>query len=248
MAAPQKNTAGPAADWQRLYRLGAAAPLLTLAFYFSEFALIRWNQYPGSTEAWFQLFQRSKLLGLFYLNALDILSITFLGVLFLALYIALRKTDGVLALVAAYFSLLGVAVFVVPRAAMLSMVSLSDRWAASADAAQQARLLAAGETLGALGTPTPRTAGFFFMAAGVLIYSLIMLRSAQFGRLTPRVGIMACIVTFADDISLVVAADAAMPLMILSGLFWIPWWVLISRELFRFAGSPAVSGGAGHEE
>ncbi|MBN1136721.1 MAG: hypothetical protein JXM73_09045 [Anaerolineae bacterium] len=42
---------------------------------------------------WFALFQHSKLLGLFTLNALDILSIALMGVMFLALYAALKHAD-----------------------------------------------------------------------------------------------------------------------------------------------------------
>ena len=93
--------------WNLLYRIGGIAPLLTLAFYISEFLFIRWDSFPTSTEGWFSLFQRNKLLGLFYLNALDIFSIALLGVMFLALYVALRKINQSLMAIAGFFSLLG---------------------------------------------------------------------------------------------------------------------------------------------
>lgn len=93
-------------NWKSLYRMGGIAPLLTLAFYVSEYAFIRWDAFPASTEAWYQFFQRSKLLGLFYLNSLDILSITLLGVMFLALYVALRDINPSAMSIAAFFSFL----------------------------------------------------------------------------------------------------------------------------------------------
>ena len=223
-------------DWEKLYRIGALAPLLTLIFYVSEFALIRWDEFPASPEEWFHLFERSKLLGLFYINALDIFSITLLGLMFLALFMALRKTDPATMLVATFFGLLGVVVFVVPRVAMLSFLNLSDQYALAVTETEKVRLLAAGETLGALGTPTPQTMGFFFMSIGVLILSLIMLRNPQWSKITAWFGILASLATFADDLSLVTHPSISTPLMILSGLFWIPWWLLISRELFRFSG------------
>jgi hypothetical protein len=220
-------------NWKNLYRIGALAPILTLIFYISEFALIPWDAYPTSPEEWFRLFQRSKLLGLFYLNALDIFSITLLGLMFLALFMTLRKTDQASMLMATFFGLLGVGVFVVPRVAMLSLLNLSDQYALAASEAEQARLLAAGETLGALGTPTPQTMGFFFMSIGVLILSVIMLQNTPFSKITAWFGILASLATFADELSLVLFPNLSTTLMILSGLFWIPWWLLISRELFR---------------
>ena len=80
-------------NWKSLYRIGGIAPLLTLAFYISEFMFIDWDKFPASPEEWFLLFQQSKLLGLFYLNSLDIISIALLGVMFLTLYVALRKIN-----------------------------------------------------------------------------------------------------------------------------------------------------------
>jgi hypothetical protein len=78
-------------------------------------------------------------------------------------------------LITTFSALLGVAVFIVPRVAMLSLLSLSDRYTGAATEAERARILAAGETLGALGTPTPQTTGFLFMAIAVLIISVVML-------------------------------------------------------------------------
>jgi len=218
-----------------LTTVGAIAPLLTVAFYVSELLFIPWERFPTSTEEWFALFQRSKLLGLFYLNALDIFSIALLGVMFLALYVTLKQTDESRMMIASFFGLLGVTAFIVPRVLMLSMLQLSDLYVAATSETARARLLAAGETLGALGTPTPQTIGFLFMAIGVFIISLVMLRSQRFNKITAYFGIVASLFTFADQISLIGLPTLATPLMIISGLFWIPWWLLISQGLFQIA-------------
>jgi len=73
------------------------------------------------------------------------------------------------------------------------------------------------------------------MAVGVLILSVVMLRTQSFSRITAWLGILASVATFADDISLVVYPAVSTTLMIISGMFWIPWWLMISRELFRFS-------------
>lgn len=229
------ESARPATNLKNLYLVGGAAPLVTLVFYLSEFIFIRWDQYPASTEAWFLLLQRSKLLGLFYLNALDIFSIALLGIMFLALYMALKPTYPAAMLVAAFFGVLGVGVFVTPRVAMLSLLPLSDQYAVATSAARQAQLLAAGEALGALGTATPQTIGFLFMAVGVLIISVVMLQGRLFSKITAWWGILASLCTLADHISLILAPGLVTALMIASGLFWIPWWVMIGLGLFRLA-------------
>jgi hypothetical protein len=81
--------AGDVADsnWKSLYRIGGVAPLIALAFYLTQMLVIAFGEaYPATIEDWFSLFQRSKVLGLLYLNALDVFSIAFLGTMFLALY------------------------------------------------------------------------------------------------------------------------------------------------------------------
>jgi hypothetical protein len=118
---------------------------------------------------------------------------------------------------------------------MLSIMPLSDRYALAGDA-ERARLLIAGDTFAAMGTPTPQTVGFLFMAVAVMIISVIMLRDGHFfRRFTAWIGVGAAAFTFADHLSLVIAPSLAAPLMVASGLFWIPWWILIGLELFRLS-------------
>ena len=95
-------------EWKTLYRFGALAPWITLLLYASQFIILIFGEpYPETTEGWFDLFQRSEFLGLWYLNALDILSWALLGVMFLALYMALRRVRPSWMLIALYFALLG---------------------------------------------------------------------------------------------------------------------------------------------
>ena len=172
-------------------------------------------------------------LGLFYLNALDIFSIALLGFMFLALYAALQHANRSWMIASTYFGLLGVGVFIVPRVAMLSIVRLSDQYTAAVEN-ERIRLLTAGETLGSLGTATPQTIGFLFMAIAVLILSFVMLQEGHlFNRIIPWFGILASLMTVANHISVILAQALSTALMIASGLFWIPWWIMIGFGLLR---------------
>ena len=64
-------------DWKTLYRVGGIAPLVSVAFYLTEmFTIILGGNFPESVADWYLLFERNRLLGLVYLNALDIFSVT----------------------------------------------------------------------------------------------------------------------------------------------------------------------------
>jgi len=228
--------------WSPLYRAGAVAPLIALVFYLSEFSILIFGEpYPTTIEGWYALFQRSKLLGLWYLNALDIVSFALLGIMFLALYVALRRVRPSWMLVALHFALLGVVVFVVPRALHLSLLPLSDLHAAATTEAQRTMYLTAGETLSHVSTATPQTLGFLFMAVAGLIISVVILqiqsfgKSAALGKAVGYVGIAGFVAAIANYISWIIAPSIAAILMLPNGLLWLTWWIMISVGLFKLA-------------
>ncbi|MBU1879981.1 MAG: hypothetical protein KJ734_13630 [Chloroflexi bacterium] len=149
------------AHWQSLYRAGALAPLIALILYSSQFILLIFGEpFPATVEDWFALAQRNRLLTLWYLNALDIVSFALLGLMFLALYVALKRVRPAWMLIALYFALLGVVVFIVPRVLTLSLLPLSDLHAAATIEAQRTIYLAAGEALSQVRSRPKTTSGF----------------------------------------------------------------------------------------
>jgi hypothetical protein len=228
------------AKWKPLYRAGALAPLLALLFYLIEFSLLIFGEpYPANIEGWYALVQRSKLLALWYLNALDILSFALLGIMFLALYVALRRVRPAWVLIALYFALLGVVVFMVPRTLHLSLLPLSDLYATATTEAQRTLYLAAGEALSQVSSATPQTLGFLLMAAAGLIISLVVLQSGQqrllIGRAAAYVGIVGFVAALANYVTRLLAPDVAAMIMPVNGLLWFVWWILVSIGLFRLA-------------
>jgi hypothetical protein len=230
------------AQWKTLYRAGAVAPLIALALYSSQFVIMICGEpFPTTAEGWFALSQRNRLLALWYLNALDIVSFALLGVMFLALYVALRPVRPSWALIALYFALLGVVVFIVPRVLTLSLLPLSDLYAAATTEAQRTMALAAGETLSHVTTATPQTLGFLFMAVAGLIIAIVVLRgrssgsSLVFGKMGGYVGVVGFVVALANYASWLVAPSIAAVLMPINGLLWLIWWLMVSVGLFKLA-------------
>jgi hypothetical protein len=155
-----------------LYIVGGVAAFLTIAMYIVE--VFTFGGIPTEISAWFELFGRSRLLGLFYLNSLDILSISIL----LAFYAALRRAaDNSLSEIAAPFAYLGIGVFVTIRSTIaIGVLNLSERYAAAPTEAAREPFLAAGEAISSLGQATPLSPGFFFIALASLLLSLALLR------------------------------------------------------------------------
>ena len=230
------------ARWRPLYYAGAVAPLIAFLFYLIEFSILFVGEpYPTTIEGWFALIQQSKLLGLWYLNALDILSFALLGIMFLALYMALRRVRPSWMLIALYLALLGVVVFIVPRALHLSLLTLSDLHAAATTEAQKTVYLAAGEALSQVSAATPQTLGFLFMAIAGLIISDVSLRShalsepVPFTKAAGYVGIAGFVAALANFGSRLLAPNVAETLMPMNGLLWFAWWILVSVSLFKLA-------------
>ncbi|MBN1877032.1 MAG: DUF4386 family protein [Anaerolineae bacterium] len=229
------NTYAEKHTWKSLYRVGGTAPLVALIFYITQMVVIILGKtYPITIHDWYSLFARNKLLGLIYINALDMFSITFLGTMFLALYVALSHCNPSLMAIAAFFAFLGIAVFVSSRATMVSAIlSLSEQYAAATTEGQRSQLLAAGQAIHAPIRATTETTGFLFMAVAGLLISIVSLRNEVFGKGVAYLGILASTATFADDVSLIFVPPLAAILMPINSLLWLVWWLLISHNLFK---------------
>ncbi len=227
------------AAWVGLYRTGGIAPFVAALLYMSQFLiLLAGEAYPTTPQAWFALFQRSRILGLFYLNALDIVSISLIGLMFVALYVALCQTSPSSMAIGAFLAFLGVAVFVSARAAAATAtLSLSEAYAAATSQAQRSQIVAAGLAVHAGTRATPETVGFLFIAVGGAVTSGVTLKSEAFSRGTGYLGLLAGTLTLANQLSLVVAPAIAPALMPINGLLWLVWWLLIGAGLLRLARS-----------
>jgi hypothetical protein len=237
------------AKWRTLYYAGGVAPLIALFFYLFEFSILFLGEpYPSNTEGWYTLIQRSKLLSLWYLNALDILSFALLGIMFLALYVALRRVRRSWMLIALYLALLGVVVFIVPRVLHLSLLPLSDMHAAATTDAQRTIYLAAGEALSQVSSATPQTLGFLLLAVAGSIISVVILRSQFVGKSVALskaagyVGIAGFIAALTNYVSRLLAPPIAEILMPINGLLWFAWWILVSVNLFKLAKKTSAEG------
>lgn len=188
--------------WKSLYLAGGAAAVLAGIILRRnlgvEIALFHPVKPPVAAGDWFDLLQANRLLGLAYLGIFDALNGLLVGLMLAALYAALRRLAPVRSALGIGLGLLGIAVYIASNTA-LSLLSLSNQYAAAASSAQRTLLLAAGQALLSLNRfsspgAQPGSGGYMSLllaAAAGLIFSTALLRSKTFHRFTAYAGIAA---------------------------------------------------------
>jgi len=218
--------------WKLLFRIGGIAPFFTLTCYLAQMAaIITGGDYPVDTAGWAEVFQRSRILGLLFINALDTISIALLGLLFLALCTALWQADRSLSAAAGFFALLGLPVFIIPRVLMLSLLPLVLQESVAKGAAP-ATIEAAMALMNTIGMATPLTAGFFFLAVAGTLLSAVMLHAGLFGKVIAGLGLAAGLITLAGGMCAVLGLEIAAGLAWIHGMLWLVWWLLAGRKLW----------------
>jgi hypothetical protein len=244
----QSKAADP--TWKNLYNVGGIAALLAVFFFrrnlgaeltlLGMMGILKVPPLPMIAADWIHLFQSNWLVGLTYLNFFDVIEYLLVGLLFLALYIALQNTSKSAMLIATVLGLIGITVYMASNQAF-AMLALSERYAAATTAAEQSNLLAAGEALLAENSP-----GFLYQGTGIylslflvllagLIISIVMIRSRVFGKTTAIMGILANSIGLCYFLFLVFAPAAIWIPHSVSAPFRVIWYFLIALRLFKLA-------------
>lgn len=223
-------------SWKGLYTVGGVAALIAgLVFRRNlgpEVSLFSAQQPPGTVVDWFALLQDNRLLGLTYLSLFDVVDYALVGLMFLALCPALRRVNKSWVAIATASGLVGVAVYFASNTA-LSMLSLSDQYAAATTDAQRAMFLAAGQAMLAAQQGIGVYMSLLLLAVAGLIISIVMLRSGIFGRVTAWVGILAGAIDLVYCITFAFVPGIDVYLLSASGLLLFIWHVLVGLRLFQ---------------
>jgi hypothetical protein len=239
--------------WSLLYRIGGIVALLAVLIFrrnlsaeltaFHGFGLfVVPATLPASAAEWFALLQADALVGLTLLGVFDGVEYVLVGMLFLAVCVALWPTRPGFALLATICGLVGIAVFLASNQA-LALLHLSAQHAMATANAQRAALLAAGEALLALsehGTGVYLSLLLVLLAG--LIFSIAMLRGDVFSRATAIVGILANgigllffpALAFAPALYVIPPALYVIP-PVLSAPLRLAWYTMMALRLFKLA-------------
>ncbi len=201
--------------WRDMYRIGGVATMaLAVGMALAVIAYFIWPYTPGfvSAEKILRTMHADRMAGLvsldLFLVVCNLMSIPFL----VSLYVALRRTNESLALIAMIVGLISVIV-IIPARPLSEIVGLSDRLAAAATDAEKNRLMAAGEALLALFNGTSWMVFYVFSNVAGLLNGILMLRNPLFGKPAAVIGIVASVAAFGVFIPAagIVFGLAAMP-------------------------------------
>jgi len=228
--------------WKSLYRVGGVAALIAGVIFRRnlgpEISLFSAQKQPDTIIDWFTLLQNNRLLGLSYLNLFDIVDYALVGLMFLALYAALRRANKSYMAIATTLGFVGMAIYFASNTSF-SMLSLSDQYAAATTDAQRSMFLAAGQAVLAINNPgaiyqgTGIYVSFLLLAVAGLMVSAVMLRSSIFGRVTAYVGILASAFDLAYCITFAFVPAMTVYLLSAAGLLLMVWHILIGRRLYQ---------------
>ena len=227
------ETADPA--HKSLYKLGGAAAFFVVVLTLGEVIVHTFYPQPGTVSGWFMLFQSNSIIGLLDFWGLEVPMYVMFAMVFLALYLVLRKASEGRMVIAITLALLGIGIFLATNNPF-SMLSLSNQYAAATTDAQRSTFLAAGQAI--LANTSQRAVGgfnlgLFLVSLAGLIASSVMFQSNSFSRSTAYVGILANALSLADYLRQALTPSATIALLVIlpNALFLVIWYVLVGRRL-----------------
>jgi hypothetical protein len=231
-----------------LYKIGGFAALVAALIFRrnldAEYYLLRGSGIvrggptapPGSVTGWFTLLQQDKLLGLTLLSLFDLVNYALVGLIFLALCTALRRSSPSWITLAAVLVGTGVTVSFASNQAF-TMLSLSKGYFAATSEAQRAAFIAAGQAVLAIHQNASFAGSgihlsFLLVSVSGLIIAAVMLRSSTFSRLTGYTGILANGFGLAYYPVLAFSKELTFLPLSISAIFLLAWYLLAGHRLW----------------
>ncbi len=215
--------------WSTLYRIGGAAALLCVIFLPIQIAVFILNPPPDTVIGWFNLYQSNRLVGLLDLDLLLMLDQVLTVLMFLALYVVLRRVSESFTLVGVALGLFSTVLFIATNPAF-AMLSLSNGYSAAVTDAQRAIFLAAGQATIAAWEGSAFQASYLTGSIAAIAISAVMLRSGLFGRAAAYLGILSNALALGLYVPVI-----GRYISVFSVVFLWAWYLLTGLRLFRLA-------------
>ncbi len=221
-------------SWKPFHKIAGIAALVSPVLFI--FDLVIWVFYgpePATAESWFNLLLNERWIGIGLLYFPTLAGMLLYLLVFVALYSVLESSNQAFSKLALVLALVGLTILLITNMAH-AMMYLSDRYAIATSNEQRSALLAAGEMLIA-NVRHGSNLGGFFIEGSALIFSLIMLRSTVFKKVTAYLGIIGHGLDFARiTLTLIfVPENLTAILLMIGGLPQFIWLVLVGLKLTR---------------
>jgi hypothetical protein len=231
------NDCQPAPGWSGLYRTAGVAAFLLIVYALATMVqLVVLGGPPTTAAEAFTLLQNHRIIGLLRLDLPTVCVMPLYYFLFLGLLAALWRTDRANATLSTSLAFVGVTLVLATPTA-LSMMWLSEKYAAATTEAARMQLLAAGEAILASDVwhGTGAIVGGILLQSGAVLISVVMLRGGVFGKPTAYLGILMHGFDLAHIILGLFLPVAGVVCMAIAGPFYPIWLFLVGRRLLRLA-------------
>lgn len=230
--------------WRGLCWMGGVAAFLMLASATVPMVVVlTLGGEPTTPNEYFTLLGGNRLVGLLRMDLASVATIALYYFVFFGLYAALRRTQAPQAALATALGFVGATLWFAKHSA-LSMVHLSERYAAATTDAERGQIVAAAEAVLASDvwhTTGSLVGGVLLMSAAITI-SAAMLRSGLFGKAAGWSGILANGIDLLHVLlNLVLPGGPGDILMAVAGPAYLVWFILLGRRLLQL-GSPSSVG------
>lgn len=220
------NSADP--GWGLLYRIAGAAALISVAFIGVAVIVFIANPPPTAITEWFALFNKNAVIGLLDCDLMMLASFVLMGVIYLALYGAIRHANEPFMLLALISGVTSVVTYVAVNPAF-SMLALSSQYTKASSEAERAQLVAAGQAAITNWQGSAFDVSYLLAAIAMLIVGVVMLRSGIFGKVTASsgllVGILGLVPATAGIVGIVFSLISLVPTTV--------WLILIARRFMQ---------------
>jgi len=217
-----------AAGWKSLFKLGAiAAIFIVIIIPIQGIVFAVWPP-PKTVTGWFILFQKNKYMGLLDMDLLLIADYMLSLLVYLALSVALWKTNKSSIAIALMLQIVSTATYFASTAAF-EMLTLSNKYVVATTNAERSILLASGQSILSVWQGTAFNISYFLGCVATIVISIVMLRSTIFSKLTAYFGLAAGILMIIPP----TAGMAGITISFISLLPTIVWLILISRRFFQ---------------
>ena len=210
--------------------------MVMMAFFlFDTICWIIIGPYPSDAEGWFTLLQSDRIVGLLLLSFPTLFGMMLYYLIFLSLLIILRQVNKAYAALAALFAFVGLTILLVTNMAY-PMAYLCSQYEAVTTEQQKVLLLTAGEIkITTLNTGV--NLGGFLVEGAAVTFSILMLRSNIFSKITAYMGILG----HGLDLLRIIMILAFLPeeiasiLLMIGGLPQFIWLILVGRRFIQLS-------------
>lgn len=220
-----------------LCRIGGIAAFILIVYSLAMMVqMVVLGGQPASAAEAFSLLQHHRVLGLLRLDLPTVAVMPLYYLLFFGLFAALRRSDKANALLSTALAFAGLTLVLATPTA-LSMLPLSDKFAAATSDAARTQLLAAGEALMAadIWHSTGAILGGILVQCGAVLISVVMLRGGVFSKTTAWLGIVMHGLDLAHIVGGQFLPVSGIVLMAIAGPLYPVWFFLVGRRLIKLA-------------